>query len=313
MPKVMIATTTYNRAALVERTIKSVLSQTFTDFKYVIIDNGSTDSTWQVLERYSQMDKRIEVYRREKNSIDLSLIKYVNDIIFADDCPCFMSIDDDDYMDKEAVTTLVELLEKNDADISVIGSKFVNEKNELSDKFVFEGTYTFNTEEALTELLKREKFNSARGGKLFKKDILKIELPSVERVRDIYREYRVIANAKKVVVSGEPLFYYYRHDSNLSGLNTVEDITPYKMEEHLLANTMRTEWIKARFPNLSSFVEYSEISFMISLYNRILKLEVAECYPINEKMLEMIKEIYRNNLHFSFLKDHEKKFIKELL
>lgn len=50
--KVTIVTVTYNCVDLLEGTIKSILSQTFNDYEYIIIDGGSTDGTIDVINKY---------------------------------------------------------------------------------------------------------------------------------------------------------------------------------------------------------------------------------------------------------------------
>ena len=60
-----IITPTFNRAHLLKRTIKSVLCQTFTDFELIIVDDGSTDSTWEFLNQLD--DKRIRIIKHELN------------------------------------------------------------------------------------------------------------------------------------------------------------------------------------------------------------------------------------------------------
>lgn len=49
-----VITVTYNRAYLIERTIRSVLNQTFIDYEYIILDDGSTDNTEEVVSRYTK-------------------------------------------------------------------------------------------------------------------------------------------------------------------------------------------------------------------------------------------------------------------
>ncbi len=58
-PLVSVVTPTYNRAATIARAVDSVLAQDFTDFEYVIVDDGSTDATLDVLKTYQ--DARIRV------------------------------------------------------------------------------------------------------------------------------------------------------------------------------------------------------------------------------------------------------------
>ncbi|MDD5638815.1 MAG: glycosyltransferase [Candidatus Pacebacteria bacterium] len=58
---------TYNRAHLLSRAIDSVLSQTFQDFELIIVDDGSTDNTKEIVEEYQKKDERIK-YLWEENS-----------------------------------------------------------------------------------------------------------------------------------------------------------------------------------------------------------------------------------------------------
>ncbi len=57
---------TYNRADLIERAITSVVSQTYTNWELLIIDDGSTDNTKSIIEKYLS-DKRIKyIYQENK-------------------------------------------------------------------------------------------------------------------------------------------------------------------------------------------------------------------------------------------------------
>src|SRR5262245_27326295 len=52
MPRVSVIIPTFNRADLIGETVESVLSQTFDDFEIIIVDDGSTDSTKEVIRRF---------------------------------------------------------------------------------------------------------------------------------------------------------------------------------------------------------------------------------------------------------------------
>ena len=64
-PVVSVVVPTYNRARLVGRAIRSVLAQTFLDFELIVVDDGSTDDTVEVVETFR--DPRIRLIRLGRN------------------------------------------------------------------------------------------------------------------------------------------------------------------------------------------------------------------------------------------------------
>jgi len=65
-PKVSVIIPTYNRADLLPRAIDSVLNQTYRDLELIIVDDGSTDNTKEIVEKYQKKDERIK-YLWEEN------------------------------------------------------------------------------------------------------------------------------------------------------------------------------------------------------------------------------------------------------
>lgn len=64
---VSVLMTAFNRQALIGISIESVLNQDFTDFEFIIVDDASTDNTWEIILDYAKVDSRIKAYRNEVN------------------------------------------------------------------------------------------------------------------------------------------------------------------------------------------------------------------------------------------------------
>lgn len=68
-PAVYVLTCAYNAERTIQRTIESVLGQTYQNILYVIRDNGSTDGTYRICEEYAKQDPRIKLVRNRKNFV----------------------------------------------------------------------------------------------------------------------------------------------------------------------------------------------------------------------------------------------------
>ena len=89
-PKVSIVMPCYNHAEYVAEAIQSVLNQTYNDFEFLIVDNGSDDDSYEIISNFN--DPRIKFFRLEKNDIpkayDIMLSNAVGEYIammFSDD------------------------------------------------------------------------------------------------------------------------------------------------------------------------------------------------------------------------------------
>ncbi len=74
-PSISVLMSVYNGELYLREAVESVLQQTYTDFEFIIIDDGSTDGTSGILQRYAQIDKRICVHRQKNLGLISSLNK----------------------------------------------------------------------------------------------------------------------------------------------------------------------------------------------------------------------------------------------
>lgn len=66
-PLVSILVPVYNRAHCIEQTLTSALEQTVSDLEIVVVDNCSTDSSWELIQQVAARDARVRVFRNESN------------------------------------------------------------------------------------------------------------------------------------------------------------------------------------------------------------------------------------------------------
>ena len=74
-PKVSILMSVYNGSSYLQESIESILSQTFTDFEFIIIEDYSTDNSAEIITEYAEKDKRIVIIKNQEN---IGLTKSLN-------------------------------------------------------------------------------------------------------------------------------------------------------------------------------------------------------------------------------------------
>lgn len=106
--KLNVYIVTYNRASLLERTIKSVLYQTYSDFDLYVLDNASTDNTEEIVAKFS--DARVHYIKHQQNVGGYGNILFAHDHC---DKKYFVIFHDDDKMHKDMLEKQIMFLEAN--------------------------------------------------------------------------------------------------------------------------------------------------------------------------------------------------------
>lgn len=117
VPKATIFTILYNTpSGMLCRTIESILAQSVTDFEYLLIDNGSTDHSADMISEYAKKDCRIHYVRLEKNVpwTNRKLLETLRDNIHA---PYVAMVDSDDYYEPSFLEKTLHLVEADQSDI----------------------------------------------------------------------------------------------------------------------------------------------------------------------------------------------------
>lgn len=301
---------TYNRENMVGRAIESILNQTYQNFEFIIVDNGSTDQSGEIADSYAEKDSRIKVIHIPKSNIgtgrntglDMAKGDYVT------------FIDDDDTAEPDMLEFLHALAVECDADIALCGSyKEVN--GEILPNCVFDERLIMTPEEAVVTLLKRKKYNAAMPSKLLRKELFdKIRFRTEGKYDDITVVYKYFAEAKRVIAYGKPKYCFWRHSGNNSAFTTNDLLlTPEQLDEYFAAFRERTEYLSSKLPAIADYAQYSEWSYMISMCNKIEKNYLKQC----NKQLEFVKNEltahYDEFYNSPYIEEFEKEFMERYI
>lgn len=125
MSKIDILMATYNGENFLKEQIESILNQTYSNFRLIISDDCSKDTTREILKEYEKKDNRIEIYFQEKN---LGYVKNFEFLLNKVQNEFYMLSDQDDYWLPEKIEKSLEKLQENNVDL-VFGDLEVVDEN----------------------------------------------------------------------------------------------------------------------------------------------------------------------------------------
>ena len=118
MPRVSVVMPAYNAEKYIGEAIDSILNQTFTDFEFIIIDDGSSDRTADIVKSYS--DPRIRLLANERNS---GIVASLNRGIQKATGKYIARMDADDYSRLDRIKKQVDFLD-NHPEVIALGTSF---------------------------------------------------------------------------------------------------------------------------------------------------------------------------------------------
>ena len=113
MATISIIVPVYNVEKYLERCVKSIQNQTYSDLEIILVDDGSPDSSGALCDQYAKEDKRIKVIHKKNGGLSEAR----NYGIEAATGSYIMFIDSDDWIDLDMAEMLCKLSNKYDADI----------------------------------------------------------------------------------------------------------------------------------------------------------------------------------------------------
>mgnify|MGYP003292264360 CR=1 FL=1 len=217
-PLVSILSPCYNVEKYLPQCLDSVINQTYNNLQIVLIDDGSQDNTWGILQEYATKDSRIEIYHQENQGVatarNVLLSKIKGDY--------FLFVDSDDWIEPIMVEYLLSRVMEYKVEM-VTCSKVLNgtDKDKAAKEEFWE------QDKLLTEFLRHVNFSGALWNKLFKSSIL----GDVHFRTDIwYGEdalftWQLIQKVDKICVSDKQLYNHRINPWSISAQNWTPDKT----------------------------------------------------------------------------------------
>jgi len=253
MEKVNILMATYNGRRYVAKQVESILNQTYTDFRLIISDDCSTDSTLKILQEYEGKDKRIEIYRHCEN---LGVIANFEFLIGKVRSEYFMFADQDDIWEPDKVEKSMKKMEEENADMVYTDLEVVDSRlKQIAPSYWklkgldyrikrynnFESLYLNNFVTGCTMLVKSKWIN----------DFLPLPKESKYVLHD-YWIALVISQKGKIIYLDETTLKYRQHTDNRIGSKT-------KTDELETLEEVRNLFIDVKVQHFETFINHDNI------------------------------------------------------
>lgn len=218
----------YNACSFLRDSIDSVLCQTYADFELILIDDCSTDNSYEIMCEYQQKDSRIRVFQNERNmgvsyTRNFGVEKAQFDYIAL--------IDSDDMWSADKLQKQVSLLSTYpDTDLSYTGSAFVDTNGKRSD-FVF----SVPTSVTYKKLLKQNIISCS--SVLIRKELLiKYPMAHDDMHEDFAAWLSVLKNGGTARGVDEPLLIYRVDKGSKSGNKFKSMVMNYRVYKYMGLN-----------------------------------------------------------------------------
>lgn len=209
----------FNVEKYLQRCLKSIQSQTYTDFEVIMVDDGSTDGSSEIARNYSTNDKRFRYVYQQNNGQGSARNRGIR--MANGDYLCF--IDSDDFVHNQYLELLYKTVQENDAQIASCGVERVFEDGRIVD-------YKITNQSGTSVIKNIEKYLLTASfsvcNKIFRKELFdNLEFPERIKFEDFALMPRVYERAKCIASITDKLYYYsYRPNSTTTGTKINFDI-----------------------------------------------------------------------------------------
>lgn len=142
-PSVSIVTPVYNSQAFLDRCIQSVINQTFDNFELLLVDDGSSDNSRQICERYAERDSRIKYYHKENGGAssarNLALDNASGEYV--------LMLDSDDWIDPNCLEICYKTAKENNLDFLDYAYRIVDSNGIIKSEVIHTETEVLSLKE----------------------------------------------------------------------------------------------------------------------------------------------------------------------
>lgn len=212
MPQISVIIPVYKVESYLFRCVDSILTQTFTDFELILVDDGSPDNCGVICDEYARKDSRIHVIHQQNGGLSAARNAGIDWAFLNSNSEWLTFIDSDDWVHKQYLEILFRAALDNDVAVSICAYQETDGKIQIQDN-----------EQSCGTIWKSEDFfiqhhvnATVAWGKLYKKECFKeIRYPIGKLHEDEFTTYRILFKYNTIPYIDAQLYYYFLNDNGI--------------------------------------------------------------------------------------------------
>lgn len=227
----------YNSEKYLEKCLLSLINQSYKKIELIIINDGSTDNSIKICNKFKKKDSRIVLINQENKG--RSEVRNVG--IKKAKGTYIMFVDSDDYVTQDFCLDALNEIKHTNSDIVFfdyfsVSNSVIQKRDTLYKNF----NHTLTKEEAMTSIIN----SSFLPMKIIKKEIFNnIKFPHNKDYEDVFVTYKLVEKAKKISYLAKANYFYVQHSNSITHIKNAKSTSDY-----FEANLVRYSFFNNKYP-----------------------------------------------------------------
>jgi len=282
----------YNVEDYLSMCVDSILAQTYKNIEVILVDDGSTDSSGEMCDKFAERDSRVRVIHQTNGGLSDAR----NAGLESAQGEYLIFCDGDDWIEKDLLHTAYQAIEKNEGDVAVWGyfADFVDEEERLQRRDIHECSNMVCTKEMNTDFLLEREILGLIGyawNKLYKTALLTENKYKFQKglslVEDMIFNKPVLLKAKKVVFLDVIGTHYIQRPRVTLGTKYYPNYFKLKVK----ACQAREELLKGYHLDFSKVEKTLSALYVGAVLSTVKMIKHANCMEKNEKT-KMLNQLW---------------------
>jgi len=295
MKKISVIVPVYNTEEYIEKCINSITGQTYKNLEIIVVNDGSTDNSLNILKSLQSKDSRIRIINQENKGVSAARNTGLDNATGE----YIAFVDSDDYLERNMYEKMLKYMEESGADLVSARAFIIERSNKPGENDYNNYIDTFTSQAQILKAYADGFLTIAVWDKLFTKEVIgKKRFDSSVFCEDAKFVLDICENTKKVLCTSERLYYHLKRIGN-SLTNT--SFNNFYMTLYFYIKNKRESIIKTNigYEQSAQRIYFNTIYHLLKVYKRDWDNNKLDNYYKNE--IEFLSKEMLN-----FLSDNEK-------